>query len=137
MASPLPRLALPAAAFIAALLLALATLSIYSTRAFIDEGRQVAASHQTLHAIDALEDSLEDAEDSQRGYLLTTQDEYLDAYHRAEAAVGEAFGRLAALSRAAPPEVAALRTTIDARLAHLRQGLSLMAHDPAQALASI
>jgi signal transduction histidine kinase len=135
--SALPRLALPAAAFLAALLVSLATMSIYTTGAFLDEARQVAASHQALHAVDALENSLREAEDANRGYLLTSQDEYLDAYHKAEAAVGEAYGRLAAVRGGRDAKIDPLHEVIDARLAHLRQGLTLMAHDPPHALVFI
>jgi signal transduction histidine kinase len=135
----------PVPALLAALLLtllvaALVVSSIRTTRAFIAQSARVAVRDDALHELERLLGHLEDAEDANRGYLLTADDDYLDAYQRAEAACGEHYGRLLALTVSDPERASraeALRPLIDARLAHLRRGIALMAHDPRVARADM
>jgi signal transduction histidine kinase len=136
---------LPVPALLAALLLtllvaALVASSIRTTRAFIAQSARVTVRDQALHEVERLLGHLEDAEDANRGYLLTAEDDYLATYQKAEAACGEHYGRLLALTASDPERASqaeALRPLIDDRLERLRHGIVLMGHDPRVARADM
>ncbi len=115
---------------LALLVTALAALSILTTNAFVDTFAAVAAAEHTVQSGDKLADSLDDAEDASRGYLLTAADEYQQSFERDAARVSEAYARLRG-SAGADPERGArldeLKRLIDSRMQSLRQGMARMA----------
>jgi signal transduction histidine kinase len=130
-----PMLAVAVAIFLGGLVVVLVGSSIHATRSFIDESARVATRDQALHELERLLGHLEDAEDAGRGYLLTSQPEYLAGFHRALESCSERYGRLLALTttnRAEAEAAIALRPLIDARLDHLRRGIEAVERDPQQ-----
>ena len=70
---------------------------------------------------------LQDAEASQRGYLLTGNPAYRDAFTKADRTFAEKFQQLAALARHEPvrqTDLSELRRLVDLELAELRQAIA-------------
>ena len=89
-----------------------------------------AQAEQLRESIDQLFSVLQDAEASQRGYLLTGNEVYRAAFTNADRTFPGAFERLAASARhepAAQADVTELRRLVDLELAELRQAIALRA----------
>jgi len=89
-----------------------------------------AAAEQFRGSMNQLFSVLQDAEASQRGYLLTGKEAYLEAFTNAARTFPEAFDRLTASSRddlAGQQDLNELRPLIEVELAGLRQALVLRA----------
>ena len=81
-------------------------------------------TNDVLRYTSALEKEVLEAESAERGYLLTGESTYLDAYKRAEAEIPKLLGALRNAVFDNPNQVQRLdelRPSIDARLAELRQ----------------
>ena len=71
---------------------------------------------------------LQDAEASQRGYLLTGKREHLEAFTNAVATFPEAFDRIAASAKRDPAgqmDLIELRRLVDLEVSELRQAIAL------------
>ena len=89
-----------------------------------------AEAEQLRESIDQLFSVLQDAEASQRGYLLTGNAAYREAFTNAERSFPAAFERLAASARHDPAgqsDLIELRRLVDLELADLRQAVALRA----------
>ncbi len=87
-------------------------------------------AEQIRDSIDQLFSVLQDAEASQRGYLLTGKEAYREAFTNAERTFPEAFERLATSTKHEPAvqtEVNELRRLFDLELRELRQAIALQA----------
>jgi len=81
-------------------------------------------TNDVLRYASTLEKQVLEAESAERGYLLTGESTYLDAYKRAEAGIPKSLGALQHAVSDNPNQVQhldELRPSIDARLAELRQ----------------
>jgi signal transduction histidine kinase len=89
-----------------------------------------AQSEQLRESIDQIFSVLQDAEASQRGYLLTGKEAYREAFTNADRTFPEAFERLAAAAQHEPAgqtDLVELRRLVDFELAELRQAIVLRA----------
>src|SRR5882724_99760 len=89
-----------------------------------------AEAEQFRESMNQLFSVLQDAEASQRGYLLTGKSAYLEAFTNAASTFPQAFDRLAASARHDPAgreDLNELRSLIELELADLRQAISLRA----------
>jgi signal transduction histidine kinase/DNA-binding response OmpR family regulator len=89
-----------------------------------------ADAEQLRESIDQLFSVLQDAEASERGYLLTGNAAYREAFTKAAGAFPEAFERLAVSARNEPAgqtDSTELRRLVDLELADLRQAVALRA----------
>ena len=87
-----------------------------------DSDQAIRRTHIVLTALDDLQSSVLDAESSQRGYLLTGNDRYLEPYTAAVADTGRQLAAVATLTRASPVQqdsIGALKRHIDAKLVEL------------------
>ena len=89
-----------------------------------------AKAEQLRESIDQLFAVLQDAECSQRGYLLTGNAAYRETFTKADQTFAESFERLAAAARHDPAgqtDLVELRRLIDIELADLRRAVALSA----------
>ena len=89
-----------------------------------------AEAEQLRESIDQLFSVLQDAEASQRGYLLTGNAAYREAFTNADRTFPEAFERLAASAKHDPAgqtDLIELRRLVELELADLRQAIALRA----------
>jgi len=89
-----------------------------------------AQAEQLRESIDQVFSVLQDAEASQRGYLLTGKETYREAFTNADRAFPAVFERLVASARhepAAQADVTELRRLAELELAELRQAIALRA----------
>jgi signal transduction histidine kinase len=85
-------------------------------------------SHQMIEAAQATLQDLTNAETGQRGYLITSDDRYLDPYHKANAAITSDTAELRRLAGSDPMlnrRLDSLSGKIDAKLAELAQTIDL------------
>src|SRR5919199_854761 len=98
-----------------------------TTRLVITAG-WVNHSHEVLQALEAVLADLSDAETGQRGYLLTSQDRYLEPYQTARLSIDARLQRLRSLTRdnrAQQQRLETLQPLVTARLGLLQEGISL------------
>jgi PAS domain S-box-containing protein len=106
-------------------------IAILSFRAWLTHGRhseQLVISRQVAAKAAALLSALKDAENGQRGFLLTGREQYLEPYQNARVEVPAALSRLAAATVPRPDQaqrVAALRPLVAAKLEELKQTIEL------------
>ncbi|MBX3443427.1 MAG: CHASE3 domain-containing protein [Planctomyces sp.] len=87
----------------------------------------VAQSHDLMHQLDALRQALTDAETSQRGYIITGDDEYLELHRDATPRVNALLREIDAATKDDPEqraELAELRRRVAERLNFLQQGVN-------------
>jgi PAS domain S-box-containing protein len=102
-------------------------LGVISAQRLIANYRQVGHTDEAMLAVETLLSTLENAETSQRGYLLTGNDAYLQAYSVATERLPAELSRLKTLvtdprQRA---RVASLERSIDLKLDDLKQSVAL------------
>ncbi len=108
-----------------------AGLSYFSNLSFqklTDASRQLARTNAILLQIERLTSQLRDAELQQRGYLVTADERFLDAYRRASSAVTQATADLRTLTADDPSQqgrLQALEPLIARRLGLLEQMIQL------------
>lgn len=86
----------------------------------------VAHSHEVLRKVDTLLQMLVDAETGQRGYIISSQEPYLEPYESATSAVMQAMKDLRALTKDNLDQqrrLDALEPSITARLNALKEGI--------------
>src|SRR5437899_1669534 len=59
-------------------------------------------THEVLNAIEAARSAVRDVEDSQRGYIITGEEDFLGAFSHGDAAVRQGIGKLRWLTRDNP-----------------------------------
>ena len=92
--------------------------------------RPSADAEQLRESIDQLFSVLQDAEASQRSYLLTGKEAYREAFTNADRTFPDAFERLAASARHEPAgqaDLIELRRLVELELSELRQAIALRA----------
>ena len=67
---------------------------LWGVQRFIADARHVAHTHEVIASVDAFEARLRDAESAHRGYLLTSQVDYLVAYRSNQAQLQPLLDRL-------------------------------------------
>lgn len=113
---------------------AFSVLSLRSTAELRANLASVDQGHRELQALTAVKENLLEMETGARGFLLTSEPEYLAPYLTAIDRFG---GAMAQLEQGAGPsgELAELRRLADAKRQHMAQLMSLATHDNAAALA--
>jgi two-component system, cell cycle sensor histidine kinase and response regulator CckA len=105
-----------------------ATVSYWNTLQLIDNERWVQHTHKVLTQLESTLSTLEDAENGQRGYLITGNTSYLESYFDADGEINENLKRLRNLTADNPnqqEQISLLEQKIIKRLELLQQGLSL------------
>lgn len=105
-------------------------IAVSSFRLLVTRERLISQSRGTEIHIATLESQLRDAENSQRGYLLTGDPQYLSSYTAARAAIATEVEQLQALTATDDSQqrrVASLEPLINTKLAELQQGIDLRA----------
>ena len=69
-------------------------VQIHYITALLNDGAKVERTHEVKRHFDSLFSLVKDLERGQRGYLVSGQEDYLDAYHAAEAAIPGEFSAL-------------------------------------------
>jgi signal transduction histidine kinase len=116
--------------FVAALLAVIldAFLFFYVITSVADNAREIQAARTQIDQLVAIRDILQDAETSQRGYLLTGREEYLEPYLEVLRKFDTVVGQLTT-NEALPPDERArfgeLRQLAEAKLRELQQTIDL------------
>jgi len=122
------RLGLAALGFSLLTLLTVCILSYHDWRQFRKSAGTVAKTRRVLHLNEDLLVRMEDAETSQRGFLLTGRDQYLDPYDSAVRMAPAELDELNALTRGEPETAArvdALRALVGQKVEELRDAIEL------------
>jgi signal transduction histidine kinase len=106
-----------------ALLLAIGGTSYQSTRTMVDTSREMARAHEVQAAAHDLRAQLSAAESARRGFVLTGDEVYAEAFSAAEAAARRRQAEVAAAS--GPGRARELARLLDARLEVLRDTIAL------------
>jgi PAS domain S-box-containing protein len=118
---------------IALLLLFNVGLGALNTRLIAENDALVTHTNETLDAMDAILATMVDAETGERGYLITGEDQYLQPYKTALAAIHENFDRLKRLTSDHPVQqsrLPELKKSIDEKLDELERTIDLRRQDP-------
>jgi CHASE3 domain sensor protein len=119
-----------AAGFVVAFLLPLGIGSVAyrNINVLASTSLKVARAHDVLYQIDQLMSDMQNAETGQRGYVITGEDEYLEPYNSAVAAIPGSIGelrRLTAGSTEQQKRLDALEPLITAKLVELKVVIDL------------
>lgn len=115
-------------------------VALSSFRLLVMRERLISQSRGTEVRIATLESQLLDAENSQRGYLLTGDPRYLSSYTAARAAIETEVEQLQALiatDDAQQQRVITLKPIINTKLAELQQGIDLRARQQTDAAIAV
>lgn len=97
-------------------------------QALQDGNQRIIRSHGVILALSDLFSRIQDAETGQRGFLLTSNERYLEPYNAAVAAIPPKLTDIARMTEEntnQAPRLIALRERIDAKLAELKQTIDL------------
>jgi len=122
------------------ILLVVSFLSYQDWSAYQRSAPQVQHSRSLLQQVEQVLSSVKDAETGQRGFVLTGNPEYLDAYNTAIAALPSQLTGLRALVANEPPlrtRVATLSDLISEKLAELKETVALRQNEGFQAALSV
>jgi PAS domain S-box-containing protein len=128
MNAPIERRLIGLFGLVLLLVLAIQVLSFVTIRQLLDNDAQVTHSHTVLNEAQTLLTALVNAESSQRGYLITGQEPYLDPYNSAVASFNDHLAHLKSLTSDNPEQQGRLGTIeSDARqrLDQLARGIDL------------
>ncbi len=109
-------------------LIAMAGIALYNTTQLVESDRWVSHTHEVLAEVEATFSTVQDAETSQRGYLITNDALYLIPYNAAIASIDKHIAYLRQLTLDNPRQqdrIAALDTKITERLDMLKQVIAL------------
>lgn len=104
------------------------TVSYYNIRVMRDDAANIAQTHDVIASLDELFSTLQDAETSQRGFLLSGAEQYLAPYENAIARVGSNLDAAASVTRDNPAQQArliTLRRHAEAKLAELKRTIDV------------
>lgn len=104
------------------------TIAYYNVRVMRDDAANIAQTHDVLASLDELFSTLQDAETSQRGFLLTGSEQYLAPYRDALTHIRANLEIVAVHvgdNRVQQVRLAALRAHTEAKLAELDQTIDL------------
>jgi CheY-like chemotaxis protein/CHASE3 domain sensor protein len=93
-----------------------------------EDNQKIVHSHEVILTLDRLLSEAQDAETGQRGFLLTGNERYLEPYTAAVSAISTKIGEIARLtsdSLVQQPQIEALRSHVDAKLAELKETIEL------------
>jgi len=102
-------------------------VSQWNTRRLIENGHKVAHTQRVLTTLEEVLARVTEAETSERGFLITSDANYLTSYQLAIDRTGETFERLLGLTvddRAQTAQVHALQKRVRARFDELRQAIA-------------
>jgi methyl-accepting chemotaxis protein len=103
-------------------------LSFWSASRLVDTSHWVSHTHQVLENIEILSSMLKDAESSQRGYLLTGEESYLEPYKAAVAQIDPLIATLKRLTADNPTQqqrLDALQVPVTNKLKELAETISV------------
>jgi signal transduction histidine kinase/DNA-binding response OmpR family regulator/CHASE3 domain sensor protein len=104
------------------------TVAYRNIQSLRESDEAIRHTHTVLIALDDLLSTVQDAETGQRGYLLTGGQAYLEPYDSAVARIGARMQTVTALTQDNPAQqanVAVLKRHVDAKLAELRETVTL------------
>lgn len=119
-------------------LVALGLFSYWSTQHLLQMSHGVAHSHDALGAVSQVLSTLKDAENGQRGYILTGKDEFLAPYREALEKTEGHLERLRMLTQDSPEQqrrLGEMRTYIQPRLAELAETIEMRRREGFEAVA--
>ncbi|WP_025761721.1 response regulator [Dyadobacter tibetensis] len=111
------------------LLLASLIASFYSTKQLIKNSELVSHNQEVLLTAESIISFLKDAETGQRGYLLTTDESFLQPYEGSYSKVSAAYIRLNELTGASPVQqktLMGLKERYEARFAQMERVINLV-----------
>jgi len=103
-------------------------VAVFNLRSLREGNERVVQTHQAIVALNQLLSSVQDAETGQRGFLLTNDEAYLGPYNAALRAIPLRLAEAVRLSGENPaqrPRINALRQSVDAKLAELKETIDL------------
>jgi CHASE3 domain sensor protein len=103
-------------------------VAYFNLRTLRDNNQKIVHSQEVITALDELLSGAQDAETGQRGFLLTTNEKYLEPYNSALLAIPPRLDEIARLTSDNPaqkPRIAALKLHIGAKLAELKETIDL------------
>lgn len=109
------------------LLITIAFISYQSTTNFAASARLVNHTHKVISELDAIYASLKDGETVERGYLITGDESFLQAYHNAVLEIPKHFGLLISLTNDNPPQqknIILLQAIVAKRLLDLQSAIA-------------
>ncbi len=102
-------------------------VSQWNTRRLIENGRKVAHTQRVLTTLEEVLARVTEAETSERGFLITGDENYLEPYRKAIDRTGETLERLKDLTlddKAQTGQVQALQERVEARFDELRRAIA-------------
>ncbi|WBO24489.1 response regulator [Sphingomonas abietis] len=103
-------------------------VAISNIKTLRDDAAQIQHSHEVISSLDELLSSVQDAETGQRGFLLTSREQYLAPYNEALERTGPKLNQIGALTRdngTQQQRLVLLRRHVEAKLAELKQTIDL------------
>jgi signal transduction histidine kinase/CheY-like chemotaxis protein/CHASE3 domain sensor protein len=100
----------------------------FNLRTLRDDNQKIVHSHEVITTLDELLSGAQNAETGQRGFLLTSNEKYLEPYSAALIEIPPKLEQITELTRDNPaqkPRTDALRLHLDAKLAELRETIDL------------
>ena len=123
-----PLESLVALPLVVIVLLASASINYYNIRRLHYDNRDVQHTYQVLQTLESIQSLAKDAETGQRGFLITSQDIYLEPYHGARKKIDSLVQELTTLTidnASAQARLPALREIISRRLLLLDEAIRL------------
>jgi len=118
------------------LLIAIGWVSYLGTYRLIDTSHRISHAHEILQAIDAVISAIKDAETGQRGYLLTSKEEYLEPYNAGVAQSQRAIEELRNFAQGEAGQtkrIAELESATEKKFAELAKTIELKQKNSADA----
>src|ERR1700722_8699141 len=103
-------------------------VAYFNLRTLRDDNQKIVHSHEDITTLDELLSGAQNAETGQRGYLLTSNEKYLEPYSAALIEIPPKLEQITELTRDNPaqkPRTDALGLHLDAKLAELRETIDL------------
>jgi CheY-like chemotaxis protein/signal transduction histidine kinase len=104
------------------------------------DNAMIVHSHEVISALDTLLSTMQDAETGQRGFLLTSNEKYLQPYENALTNVSSELSAIATLTLDNPVQqanLAQLKPHVEAKLAELKQTIDLRRGEGAAAALAV
>lgn len=99
-----------------------------NTQLLANDEKLVAHTHEVISSLDQVMLYMKDAETGQRGYLLTSNERYLEPYNNARASIDSVINQIEQLIADNPPQLSrfkAVKGHVDAKFAELAETIEL------------
>ena len=103
-------------------------VAYFNLQALREGNQKIVQTHDVIVALDELLSNAQDAENRQRGFLLTNNENYLEPYNSALRTIPSKLDEIVQLTRDNPaqkPRLNTLRLHVDAKLAELKETIDL------------